>query len=190
MTIRAVAIEQGLSTDDASDLLDCLVEAGYLKTKQYHDPGSGTLTVFATTISGGALAGAAFTRPISRKKAEQLLDGLVARAALYNDTPDKPMVVAQVSVFGSYLDPQASELGDLDVQVTLEPRTAEATDPAWLLDYAADSGRNFSNIVECLAWAEREVFLLLRNRSSYISITTESLDRLTDRSQVVYSGRR
>jgi predicted nucleotidyltransferase len=184
---RGVAYKLKLTTDAARDILAALEDGGYLTEKTVMTGDGRALTQYATTVSGGALAQATFNKPISRKKAEELLEGVVGRAAQYNALPDKPLYVEEVTVFGSYLIPQVQELGDLDIHVTFGHRSSETAEPQWLLDYAYATDRRFNTIVDALGWGEREAILYLRDRSARISITTEDLGRLTDRKQRVYS---
>lgn len=182
-----IAHKLKITTDAAHDILAALEGGGYLTEKTVTTGDGQVLTQYATTISGGALAQATFNKPISRKKADELLDGVVERAAEYNEMPGKPLYVEEVTVFGSYLNPQTQELGDLDIHITFGHRSPDTAEPQWLLDYAYATDRRFNTIVDALGWGEREAILYLRNRSARISITTEDLGRLTDRKQCVYS---
>lgn len=80
---------------------------------------------FIETIPEGArptarmddLARARFGKALPRKKAEALVDKAVAAAKALNALPpEAPFYwVTRLAVFGSYLDAQKSELGDLDL---------------------------------------------------------------------------
>jgi hypothetical protein len=94
------------------------------------------------------------------------------------------MWVDEVRVFGSYLS-GAERLGDLDLAVAWSWR------PAWRYQgapavYAEASGRRFASFFDRVAWAERELRMALRNRSPYISLTTQDVTALTDRRRTVY----
>lgn len=172
---------------EARNTLASLTDGGFL-TAHTRTLGDGrTLTTYATTTSGGALAQASFSNPLTRTKADELLKALCERAHDFNQLPDKPLFIDQLTVFGSYLDNQATSLGDLDIHATFSYRAPEYSEPSWLLDYADESARTFNTIIDALGWAEREATLYLRNRNSYINITTENLDKLTDRKQTVYT---
>lgn len=137
------------------------------------------------TIRGAALAMAKFLRPISRAKAVALLDLVVDRASEYNARPDTPYVVAEVRVFGSYLDSAAALLGDLDVALVLEER--EEGSSAWGPDYTYRSGRRFASFVDELAWPRAEPALACRAGSPYINVHLEDVTRFTDRWAIVYT---
>lgn len=49
-----------------------------------------------------------------------------------------------------------------------------------VLEYARASGRNFSTFHERLFWPTRELWMILKNRSSVLSITDEDIRKLDD----------
>jgi hypothetical protein len=57
-----------------------------------------------------------------------------------------------------------------------------------VLAYTRASGRHFSTFTERLFWPERELRMLLKNRSPAISITNEDISQITGRLQVVYTA--
>jgi len=87
-----------------------------------------------TTTKGNALAMASFgkpiTRAITRAIADRLLTGLIDRAATWNTDQGRLISIEQLVVFGSYLDPTADRLGDLDIAATLThwPQHADPKD--------------------------------------------------------------
>jgi hypothetical protein len=140
-----------------------------------------------TTIPGNALAMASFLKPISRKKAQSLLNGLLDRVRAYNGDDAKPLLVTCVVVFGSFCDPDAESMGDLDISVAYEDRI-----PGWRasdhgpLEYGRASGRNFSTFTEMICWSQIELLRILRNRSGYLNVSMEDVPALTDRYVVVF----
>ncbi|SCX38853.1 hypothetical protein SAMN03159343_0521 [Klenkia marina] len=162
-----------------------LVEAGYLRVIADRD-GSGQ-EFHTSEDTGGGLANASFQKPISRARAQVLLEGVLERTRAYNADDTKPLRISEVAVFGSYTRPDVDQLGDLDLAIVLTPRTEE-----WLQDshnplhYARASGRTFQRFVDQLFWPETEAKMLLRNRSGYISLHTEDPRRFTDSVQVLY----
>lgn len=187
MDAESIAHRLKITPSEVDELLDALVGGAYLTKKTVTAESGEVFVRYATTISGGALSQATFSKPISREKATELLAGLVERADAFNNLPRKPLFIERVTVFGSYLDPEVQSLGDLDIHIEFAYRTPEATEPEWMLDYAYASGRSFNTIVDALGWGEREATLYLRNKSQYISITTEDLTGLTDRTSTVFS---
>lgn len=144
-----------------------------------------------TTTKGNALAQASFGRPITRKTAERHLAETVERARVYNADPNHLLDIAELVVFGSYLDPSVTSLGDLDLAVTFADRLDDGSlgpdeQTEIVLRYAHASGRRFASFIDRLFWPRREAVLQLRNRSTVINITAEDVRTLTDRWQVIY----
>lgn len=68
----------------------------------------------------------------------ELLAGALERADTYNADDSRPPVITQIAVFGSYLRPDATLLGDLDLAVEyVGRRPGSAPPPAALLEHAA-----------------------------------------------------
>lgn len=140
-----------------------------------------------TTTQGNALAQASFGRPITRKTADRLLQAVVGRVRTYNADPSFLLTVAELAVFGSYLDPSADRLGDVDIAATVARREADGQQHVEkVLDYGNVSGRYFATFTDQLHWPRKELFLALKARSTAISLTTEDVSALTDRFEVIY----
>ncbi len=178
----------GLDRVPAEDQLRAFEEAGYLrqidKTTAVGD------MRWTTTVRGNALAQASFGKPISRATAERHLTQVVERAATYNADARHLLSVKEISVFGSYLDPEMDRLGDLDLAVTAVRRETDGDKHVdRVLEYAEASGRRFGVFIEQLFWPSRELIMILKNRSPAISITNEDVSQLTDRFKIVYAIR-
>lgn len=141
---------------------------------------------WTTTVEGAALAMASFAKPISRRKANDLLAGVLERVADYDADNSKPYVIVQLRVFGSYLDTTIDPLGDLDLDVVFEPRTPEGDEPEAKLDYAQQSGRSFSTFIDRLFWPQNELLQILRARSAYINVHVGDVEALGVEYEVVY----
>jgi len=74
---------------------------------------------FCLEIAGFALVNARCGKPITRKKADNLLAGLAGRAADLNADPEIRGSVVSLQIFGSYLG-ESDALGDVDLIVELE----------------------------------------------------------------------
>lgn len=187
-----VAVQLKLSAEDVARKLRSLERAGFLERRDSSFRGSsfrGDTDEWSATISGGALTMATFLRPISRARVEKLLAGVLERAAVYDTDDEKPYVITQILVFGSYLRPEVTELGDLDLAVSFGERKPGSTTPEALLDFAHRSGRRFPHIVARLGWAQNELLQVLRKGSGYINVHTEDVSKITDRWQAVYPTR-
>lgn len=143
-----------------------------------------------TTTKGNALAQASFGKPITRATAARHLAAVLERAEAFNADGTHLVEIAELVVFGSYLDPAATQLGDLDLGVVFRSRIpsylTRDEHTATLLAYARASGRHFNTFLDRLFWPEHEAILQLRNRSAVINITTEDVGSLTDRWETVY----
>jgi predicted nucleotidyltransferase len=116
---------------------------------------------------------------------------VIERAKRFNADESHLTDIAELVVFGSYLDPDVKRLGDLDLGVTFRSRILDTTAPAEqrevMLNYAKASGRRLP-FLDALTWPETEALRMLRKGSAaVINITDENVRTLTDRWEVVYS---
>ena len=164
-----------------------LFAEGFLELEKGHPAGQAW---WITTTKGNALAMASFGKPITRPTADRLLGGLIERAAAWNTNDDRLISVEQLVVFGSYLDPAADRLGDLDIAAAQARWPPGADRQDWVkrrLAHGQASGRTFATFVDELFWPEDEAKMMLRNRSAVIKVTTEDIRNLTTRFAVVYT---
>lgn len=103
-----LAVVLGVSPAEAKPTWEQLFAEGFIES---------TLEGARPTERMDALARARFGKPLPRKKAEALVDkALAAVKALNALPPDAPYYwVTRLAVFGSYLDAEKLELGDLDL---------------------------------------------------------------------------
>ena len=77
-------------------------------------------------------------------------------------------------LFGSYLNKNNEDFGDIDLAVELERKIKDkkSFDDAKqeIINKAVENGKVFSNIVDELFYPEYLVFKFLKNRSRYISL--------------------
>lgn len=171
------------NVDEARERLRSFEAEGYVQRVSPDDDW------WETTIKGSALAQARFSKPISRATATRLLGDVVERARTYNSDPNRLLTVSRIEVFGSFLDPSADRLGDLDIAVsTVRRETDGRRFVDCVLAYTRESGRHFGTYSERLCWPEQELRMFLRNRSTAVSITNEDVSAITNRFQVVYAA--
>lgn len=110
-----LAVVLGVSPAEARPTWDQLVAEGFIETT----PGGAR-----PTDRMDALAHARFGKPLSRKKAGALVDKAIKAAKVLNALPPEAPYywITRLVVFGSYLDAQKSELGDLDLAWEVEER--------------------------------------------------------------------
>lgn len=182
-------ISEWMEPDGRSDaeIAQALAAEGWLKINVEDLDGEAW---WVTTTRGNALAQASFGKPITRATAARHLAAVIERAQAFNADSTHLGEIVELVVFGSYLDPAATHLGDLDLGVTFRSRIASTATAdehtATLLAYARASGRQFNTFLDRLFWPEHEAILHLRNRSAVINITTEDVGSLTDRWETVY----
>jgi predicted nucleotidyltransferase len=176
----------GIGQDIARDQLRAFVTAGYIERSKLASSAGDDWWV--TTVKGNALANASFGKPISRATAARLLAEVIERARSYNADPARLLTIKEIVVFGSYLDPATERLGDLDLAVsTVRRDTAGERYVDKVLEYARTRGRSFSTFHDRLSWPARELRMILKNRSTAVSITDEDVRKLTDRFEVAYA---
>ena len=174
----------GLAADASRTLFDALAADGLIE----RDPDFDDEDRWRLTVQGNALTNATAARPVKRTTAARALDGLLERAEQINADDELAYQVDEIVVFGSYLDPDAEVVGDVDVAIGLSPRyegdeLQRRSDAR--IDAAARSGRRFPNFVEQLAWPQLELLHLLKGGSRVLSLTTID-DRILD--TAVYEG--
>jgi hypothetical protein len=180
-----IAYEVRVAPSDLAPLATQLEQAGFLEGRPASRSGQ---REWNTTLAGGALTMASFLKPISRAKAEVLLAGVLERASAYNADETKPHLITEIAVFGSYLRPEVTELGDLDLAVTYGPRSPDSDSSDALLAHAHASGRRFGTFLDRLLFSREELLRILRARSGYINVHTEDIARFTDSSRVVFTA--
>jgi len=143
-----------------------------LKRRQLLVDGEGASGDKEPYYAPGPLAGrfsaARLLPPISRKKANTLLEGLLERIVAVNDNPDLLLSVVEARVFGSYIDQSQDELGDVDVAIGLERRLPMDAFIATSRERARAAGKR--TFIEELAYGEDEVFRVLKDHQRHLSL--------------------
>lgn len=112
---------------------------------------------------------------LSRKKAEELLKGVIDRAKQINASPESEFIhrVTKIAVFGSYLTDK-EKLGDLDIAVDIVCRWTPGIDSRKIQEMrntiCDKSGRIFSWDVAHDNYPYTKVWLTLKKRSTGISL--------------------
>jgi len=115
----------GLSPDAARDQMRAFEAAGFVERRDIETAAGDDWWI--TTIKGNALAQASFGKPISRATAMRHLTQVIERARSYNADPARLLTIAEIAVFGSYLDasrPSGSHMRKAS------PRRPDDRDPA------------------------------------------------------------
>lgn len=162
----------GLEGEAAFKVLRQLEKDGYLSPHEEFE------NIYELTDLGTRLAMASAAAPIPRKKAEELLAGVLERAARINNDPSYTWGVKRIIVFGSYLDPSKDKLGDVDIALELDRKPGLTND-----DDAAQTrkdekeGKRFQNMLTQLTWQRSKVIKTLKAGKPGVSLHDANVDR-------------
>ena len=172
----------GICCEAAQDRLALFEAEGYLTRANSGSAGNGAS--WLTTSRGDALARATSGKP-GRVTAGRRLEQVVSRARAYNADPGRLLTIARITVLGNGLDPAdcCLELAVFAVRRERDPDLYVRK----VLAYARSSGRRFGAFHELIYWPDRELRMILKNRSPAISITDQSIGSLARRLELVYT---
>jgi predicted nucleotidyltransferase len=126
---------------------------------------------YQVTMAGNALANARAVKRIGRRKADDLLAKFVDRVKVVNANDDLGYYVPETYVFGSYLQPDAKDFGDIDIALDLALRPIIDRDIVkHSAERAAQSGRRIVGFLERVGYSEPGVRRILKDRGAYISL--------------------
>jgi len=123
------------------------------------------------------LANASAGSPISRKKAQEILEELFKRAEAINSDRSFTWGVKALIVFGSYMDLSKEKLGDVDVAMDLARKPSlrpEHDDAQTRKD--ARSGKRFSSFLEQIAWQQIKIHKALKAGKRGLSLHSAKQD--------------
>jgi predicted nucleotidyltransferase len=168
ISVRGVAERLAVSEEQARKIARELLERGWIE----REPQEGGDTAFyGVTAAGRALACAKAVPRIGRRKANQLLEAFVQRVDLVNSRDCLLHYVAEARLFGSYIDPLAEDLGDIDIAIRLLLRPVAGRDHAkYALKRADDLGKRTNRRFEATLYCANELRAVLVGRSPYISL--------------------
>ena len=155
----------------AKELVNQLTEENYIVWVKKKFP-EGIQYELTATEKGRRFGIAKATAPITRAKANELLQNLIERAKSINENPEFVFFVQRIEVFGSYLTDKEL-LGDLDVGVKLDRRYKGrlfTQHNQQRIEMAKSCGRSFNNSTDQLNWPYLEVILMLKARKRGLSI--------------------
>ena len=154
-----------LTKQEATNIIEALVEDGYIEKEG---------EVYYRTIKGNALSNVRFIKRMNKEKADKEFSEFMKRVENLNQNNEFIYQVKRIVIFGSYLNPENKDFGDIDIGIELEPRIKDkkAFELAEneIISNAIENGKVFSNIVDELFYPQDLVFKYLRNKSRYISI--------------------
>lgn len=153
-----------VSRIEAQRILNELVSGGYL------EPREGREGSYEKTPLGLRLATVSGTPRMTRAKADELILQAVTRAMEIAQDPDFTLEVKRMVLFGSYLDPQVQDLGDVDIAIDIDMKKGMTQEDLQAeRDREADRGRQFGNYGSFLVWPYERVLRYLKNRKPGLS---------------------
>ena len=170
--VRPIASELEITPTEAEKVVAELMARGWLEPAEPWPEDKETY--YRLGPEGSRVTAAKMLPPINRAKADAVVRGLLDRIKVVNANPELVYVVAEARVFGSYIDPEATDFADVDVAVRLEPRdpTRDRRDIVQAeQDRAALSGHSFG-LIERLSYGQTEVRRILKGRQRYLSLHT------------------
>lgn len=134
--------------------------------------------VYSLTLYAAALSIARCVPPIHKEKADKLLSDFLDRVREVNESDEYLYRVSGVWLFGSYIDDNATDYGDIDIAVELSRKIEDPNEHIRrnqeAVMEASERGKRFSTIFDQLDYTRRLVLLKLKNRNQYISLHTTS----------------
>lgn len=170
-----------ISTASATDVMVELERRGWIKLSGTI---KGTDTPYELTDEGRSLTEAKKIPRITRMKAQNILDAFLRRVQEVNDDDDFGVLVDEVYVFGSFLDPSQDRLGDVDIAVSLMGRWIVGR-KNWEYERSRQEASGAAGWFS--SFLEHEVRRYLKAREPYISMTSLlSLKALDTKMLLVY----
>lgn len=110
-----------VSPEEGKRIFDILLQEGYIEKSE--EEGHYEISNLARRLINASAAA-----PIARDKATEILDGFLSRVVEVNTDPSFLYEVKRVLLFGSYLDPKATHVGDVDLAVSIDRK------PGWTME--------------------------------------------------------
>ena len=184
-TIRALAVEVGISDQQADALIAGLARDGLVElcdevtyvrmaSGESHSPLPPLWTV---SLTGSALARARIGRPMLQAKAEALLAEVLERAKAASESDVWLDRITKIVLYGSLEQTDKSHVGDIDLAIWLERRYDRDEYDAKQQSMIDDDDALPSNIVEELSYARRKLLRFGRGQSPRVDLADHSADQ-------------
>lgn len=146
-------------------LLNELLNSGYAEQTNTNE--------YKVTVKGNALAQVKFVKRMNKAKADKIFNEFMKRVEDINGDKKYIYRVSKLLLFGSYLNPEADDYGDIDIAYELERKISDegfSEASQIIIANAIAEGKVFSSIVEEVCYPSDLVLRHLKNRSPYISL--------------------
>lgn len=175
-TILMIADYFGVSAKLAVNILKELVALGYVEISHSEE--------YTCTVKGNALAQVKFVKRMNRAKADRVFNDFMNRVYEVNNNDSFIYRVSKLILFGSYLNPDAEDYGDIDIAYKLDRKIDDYEEfeeqNQRIINNAVHNGKTFSSFFEEWTYSRDIVLHYLKNRSPYISLhLPEDIDYLS-----------
>lgn len=129
---------------------------------------------YKLTLKGNALCVAKCIPPINREKADKIFKEFMKRVEEVNNDDYYLFRISKLYLFGSYLNPNNPDYGDIDIIFDLERKIKDNETftnlNSNLVYEAQNNGRYFSSFFDKIYYSQYLVLLKLKNKNRYISL--------------------
>ncbi len=144
-----------------------MIKEGYINKKDFN--GSAYYELENKALS---LVNAKFIKPISKEKATEVVKELLERVEKMNNTDYYIMRVESIYAFGSYIDKNAKDCGDIDLIIKLVLKDGINYDES--VKISQERCPNASNFLQRISYAtHQEPLKFLKNRNRYLSFSSD-----------------
>ena len=181
---RTIANYLEIGDDEAKRLNNDLVARGFA-TEKLDAQGP----IYERTLDGSRVANARLLTPISRARADQLVNELLDRVESVNANPELVETITKVRVFGSYIT-DSPDVADIDLIIDRRRRKPpNGLDwVGWNTQRARLSGKKMQNYIDEITYGSTEITRLLKARCRFLSFHDPiSLDETGAQSKVLWA---
>lgn len=174
LSAESVAERFSISDEIAKSIVEDLRKKGWIEPSTggaglYYGPDGAEF--FVLTMLGNAVAGARKVKRITRERADRLVAEIRDRIERVNADEQLGYYVKEAWLFGSYLDEDAKDFGDIDLAIEFAIRPIIGRD---IVNYSIERARLSEkarlNFFDQVGHCELEVRRYLKKRSPYISM--------------------
>ena len=148
-----------------------MIKEGYINKKDFN--GSAYYELENKALS---LVNAKFIKPISKEKAIKVVKELLERVETLNTDKYYIVRVESIYAFGSYIDKDAKDCGDIDLIVNLKLKDGINYDES--VKISQERCPHASNFLQKISYATyQEPLKFLKNRNRYLSFSSDDKDK-------------
>ena len=144
-----------------------MIKEGYINKKDFNGR-----DFYELERKAMALANAKFIKPISKEKATEVVKELLERVETLNTDKYYIVRVESIYVFGSYIDKDAKDCGDIDLIINLKLKDGINYDES--VKISQERCPHASNFLQRISYAtHQEPLKFLKNRNRYLSFSSD-----------------